>query len=199
MRQRYRGEISGFGTRSGHRIVIGRWPESPFGPFADVMAETPSGHRILLAPSDEVAELVSTTYRFDEVRVLPVEVERSPGRLECNAGDLRIRLGVGPRTWLGRLLRVVPRPVAESPAWCTVLDPVARLVLRGVRTRGSAGNGRTEFYGATDQHAVASVEASWSGEDLGPLADVWPPVRFGFSSTPRRPSVVATTTTITSS
>jgi hypothetical protein len=40
------------------------------------------------------------------------------------------------------------------------------------------------------------VEASWAGTDLGDLADVDPPVRFGFSSTPRRPSIVAVTTTV---
>ena len=198
MLERYRGEIAGFGTTSGHRIVIGRWEESPFGSFADVMVESPSGHRTLLAPSAEVAEFVATTYRFDETSVVPVIADRSLDGLDVAAGELRVRLGVGPRTWLGRLLRLVPRGVAESRAWCTVLDPAERVILRGVRTRGSAGNGRTEFYGATDQRSVASVEASWAGEDLGPLADVWPPVRFGFSSTPRRPSVVATTTTITS-
>lgn len=198
MLQRYRGEIAGFGTSSGHRIVIGRWEDSPFGSFADVMVESPSGRRTLLAPSDEVAELVSTTYTFDETCVVAVRAERSADGLDCEAGPLRVRVRFGPRTALGRILRVVPRAVAESRAWCTVADPVARVVLRGVRTRGSAGNDRTEFYGATDQRAVVSVDASWDGDDLGSLADVWPPVRFGFSSTPRRPSVVSTTTTITS-
>ena len=70
------------------------------------------------------------------------------------------------------------------------------MLLRGVRTRGTAGNGRHEWYGATDQHRLRSVEASLGSVDLGAVADVWPPVRFGFSSTPRTPGIVAVTTTI---
>ena len=68
--------------------------------------------------------------------------------------------------------------------------------MRGVRTRGTAGNDRREWYGATDQHRLDGVSATLGGVDLGALADVWPPVRFGFSSTPRTPSIVTVTTTI---
>ena len=63
-------------------------------------------------------------------------------------------------------------------------DPVARLLMDGVRTRGTAGNGRREWYGATDAHAVTSrLAGAFDGTDLGALADVDPPCRFGFSST----------------
>ncbi len=73
-RQRFRGRIAGVGSTSGTRVVVGWWHESPFGPFADVMVETAAGHRVLLAPTPEVAELVATTYTFDEVRLEPVTV-----------------------------------------------------------------------------------------------------------------------------
>ena len=96
----------------------------------------------------------------------------------------------------GRLLRVVPARLAESPAWCTVTDPIARVALRGVRTRGTAGNGRREWYGATDVHAVVAAAGSFDGLELGGLAPVAPPPRFGFSSTPARPSVTAVVTTV---
>ena len=76
------------------------------------------------------------------------------------------------------------------------IDPVARLALRGVRTRGSAGHGRREWYGAADVHRLTAVRARLGDDDLGSLTDVWPPVRFGFSSTPRRASIVAVTTTV---
>ena len=74
MRQRVRfeGQIAGVGSTSGVRVVIGHWVRSPFGAFADAMVERADGHRMLLAPSEQVAELVSTTYTFDEVRVEPV-------------------------------------------------------------------------------------------------------------------------------
>lgn len=189
---RFRGAIAGVGTTSGVRVVVGRWGASPFGAFADAMVETAAGHRVLLAPTSEVADLVASTYSFDEVRIEPITVNgwalRSP--------SLELDITVGGRTALGRLLRLVPQRLAESPAWCTVTDPVARVVLRGVRTRGSAGQGRREWYGATDAHAVTAARGTFEGADLGGLAPVEPPPRFGFSSTPRRPSVTRVVTTV---
>lgn len=160
------------------------------------MHEAPDGVRTLLAPTQEVADFVSETYVFDQIRIVPVTAERSPGRLLLHAGDLVADVATGRRSLVGWMLRAVPRPIARSRAWCTAIDPIARVVMRGVRTRGTAGNGRREWYGATDQHRVAAVAASSDGTDLGGLADVWPPVRFGFSSTPRTPSIVEVTTTI---
>ena len=91
---------------------------------------------------------------------------------------------------------IVPGPIARARWWATLVDPFARVVFDGVRTRGSAGNGRVEWYGATDQHRLTRAAAEQAGRELGDLADVWPPVRFGFSSTPRAPSVASVTTTI---
>lgn len=193
---RFDGEIYGFGTASGDRFVVGRWLRSPLGAFTDVMHESPDGHRTLHAPDDAVADLVRSTYEFDEVRIEPVEAVRSGDELTVRAGDLTAVLTVGARTPVGRLLRLVPPPVARSRWWATIVDPVARLVFDGVRTRGSAGNGRVEWYGATDQHRLRAASVERAGRGLGELADVWPPVRFGFSSTPRSPSVASVTTTI---
>jgi hypothetical protein len=100
---------------------------------------------------------------------------------------------------LGRLLRVVPSRVAASPAWASVVDPVARVALRGVRTRGTALEGRQEFYGATDLHRVVAMTGRLEGAPLGSLARVDPPCRFGFSSTPRTPSVTTVVTTVRTS
>jgi hypothetical protein len=68
--------------------------------------------------------------------------------------------------------------------------------LLGVRTRGTALAGRREYYGATDLHAVTALEGVFDGESLGTLAPVDPPCRFGFSSTPARPSVTTVVTTV---
>lgn len=160
------------------------------------MLEAPDGTRLLIAPSDEVASFITSIYRFDAVDVTPVTMIRWPGRLQVMAGQLRADLTIGRRGWLGLLLRAVPRPVATAPWWATLIDPLARTALPGVRTRGSAGAGRKEWYGARDLHPLVSVTASWQGTDLGAMADVCPPVRFGFGSTPRRPSIVHLTTTI---
>ena len=85
---RFDGWIAGVGTTCGLRAVVGRWLRSPLGPFADVMVERADGHRILLAPTAEVAAYVSATYRFDEVRIVPVAVSQDDGRWEVAAGPL---------------------------------------------------------------------------------------------------------------
>ena len=199
--RRFGGAIAGVGTASGVRVVVGHWADTPAGTFSDVMVETATGHRLLLAPTDEVAELVGSTYRFDEVRVETVRVETvrvSPveGGWQVRTPSLSLDLTVGPVTALGRLLALVPRRVAASPAWCTLVDPVARVLLRGVRTRGSAGSGRREYYGALGVRAVTAASGRLDGVDLGALRPVDPPCRFGFSSTPRRPCVTEVVTTI---
>lgn len=193
----FSGHILGVGTTSGIRLVVGVWDTSPLGSFADVMVERAGGHRILLAPSQEVAQFVSGTYTFDETRIEPVEV-RLPGeaRMEVVSPSLSLVATLGRRTAIGWVLRGIPRRVAASPLFSTATDPVARVVLRGVRTRGTAGQGRREYYGATDVRAVTSVSGRLDDVHLGTLAAVDPPARFGFSSTPRRPSLTQVVTTI---
>ena len=195
-RRRFEGHIVGVGTTSGVRLVLGHWDRSPLGSFADVMVERADGHRVLLAPNEEVATFVASTYTFDAVRLEPVEVARAGRLWVVTTPSLRLEVEAGRRTVLGRLLRLVPRRLATSPAWSTLTDPVARVVLRGVRTRGSAGQGRREYYGATDALAVVSAGGTFEGRALGGLAPVDPPCRFGFSSTPRRPQVTEVTTTV---
>lgn len=175
---------------------MGWWEESPYGGFADVMLAQTDGTRRLLAPSDEVAAFVADTYRFDVVEVAPVSISRSGPVVKVVTRELDLTYVVGRRTTLGRALRVVPKRVATSPAWCRVTDPVARVVMRGVRTRGSAGGGRWETYGATDHHAVESLRGTWRGRDLGALAPVLPEPGFGFGSTPPTPSVTTLVTTV---
>ncbi len=196
LRWRFDGEIAAFGTSSGHRVVVGRWPVSPFGPVSDVMLEAPDGTRLLMAPTAEVARFIAGIYCFDAVHVEPVQVTRRTDALDVVAGQLNATLTVGRRSVLGVLLHVVPRPVATAPAWAALVDPLARVMLPGVRTRGSAGPGQREWYGAVDLHRLRAVTASWWGTDLGAMADVLPPVRFGFGSAPRRPAIVRLTTTV---
>ena len=196
-RDRFTGRIAGVGTTSGVRVVVGRWDRSPWGGFTDVMLAQPDGLRVLLAPSGQVAEFVAATYTFDRVELGPVAVTDDGSAWQVTAPGLVLRLATGPRRLIGRLLGVVPRRVSTAPAWTAVTDPVARVAMRGVRTRGTAGNGRREYYGATDLHAVDAVEGTWRGSPLGTLTTVEPDPRFGFGSTPRRPSVTSLVTTVT--
>lgn len=196
-RDRFDGYIAGAGSTSGRRFVVGVWERSPLGAFADVMVAHADGCRELMAPSEQVAEYVSGTYQFDGVTLGDVVVDRSVRdggeRWVVQAGELQLSLAVGGRLLLAAPLLPVRGPLVH-PLTARLIDPVARRVMPGVRTSGTAGNGRREHYLAQDLHAVEHIEGTWAGEPVGALADVAPEPNFGFSSTPRRPAVTRVTT-----
>ncbi|GIE29362.1 hypothetical protein Ait01nite_024070 [Actinoplanes italicus] len=195
MRLRFEGWIAGLGTAGGTRLVVGHWPGSPFGPVTDVMIEDRAGHRLLFAESEELAQFVAETYSFDEVRVVPFTVRREPTAWTVTAGPLTLRFTTGGRGPLGLLLRAVPAALARQLWWVRLIDLPARM-LHGVRTFGSAGNGRREWYAVRDLHRITAADAVLDGAGLGSLTDVHPPVRFGFGSTPPSPALVRITTTV---
>lgn len=191
---RFDGTITGIGTTSGVRFVLGAWLDTPFGPITDVMIEAPDGHRTLVAPSAEAGRFIAETYGFDEVRVEAVSLRRGASVWTLTAETVQLRILLGRRTLLGRLLRLVPRRLARARWWSRAIDPIASRVRPGVHVIGTAASGREEQYTALDERSVLAVEAGFGGTDCGPLADIDPPVRFGFGSTPRRPSQVRVTT-----
>lgn len=160
------------------------------------MVERADGHRILLAPSDEVADYVTSTYSFDEVRVERVDVAVARDLWRVSTPSLALSFTVGGRLPLGWALRAVPATVATSPRWSRVVAPLAERLVPGVRTVGTAREGRTEYYGATDLRSVSTASGVLDGAPLGSLAPIDPPCRFGFSSTPPWPSVTTVTTTV---
>jgi hypothetical protein len=193
---RFDGAIAGVGTASGVRLVVGMWPLSPFGAIVDVMAEHPDGRRVLVAPTREVADFISSTYTFDDVRIEPTALRIERDRWTVTSDTVSVALQVGRRTVVGQLLSLIPRPLARRRWWCVLAGPPARALRDGVRTHGSAGHGRHEYYCALDEHRIGGIEASWDGRDLGALREVSPPVRFGFGSTPSMPSLVRVTTLV---
>ncbi len=139
---------------------------------------------------------VTATYSFDEIRVEPLSCTVADLSWSLRSASLSLDFTSGARMPLGWLLRTVPRALGASPTWARVVDPVARVVLPGVRTVGVAREGRREFYGATDLRRITVASGTFDGQDLGSLADIDPPCRFGFSSTPRTPSVTTVVTTV---
>ena len=71
----FTGHIAGFGTGAGVRLVVGVWAASPYGSFADVMVQTADDQRVLLAPDEEIADFVGSTYQFDRVVLGPVDAD----------------------------------------------------------------------------------------------------------------------------
>jgi len=175
------GTISSTGFASGDRFVVGHWERSPIGPTVDVMWARPDGTRVLLAPDDLTAEFVTSVYSFDEVLVVSFDVMSQPDHLRLSAGTVRLDLRAG-----ATVIRLPPRPL-----WFTrwVERPVARTVL-GVRTWGTSPTGVQEWYQAVSCKFLRSASGSVDGEDLGAMAPLHPVCGFGFSESPRRPSMV---------
>jgi hypothetical protein len=192
----FTGHIAGFGTRAGVRMVVGSWLKSPFGHFADVMIEAADGQRTLLAPSDEIAEFVSTTYTFDDVELGVVTVDHTHDGLRVTGPGLDVSGTLGGPAPFDALLRLVPAPLSRAPLWLRTINPVASRLIPGVQTAGSAGNGRREYYGVHRTRRIVAVDGAFRGTELGGVAALDPPVRFGFSSAPPTPQMVSVTTTI---
>jgi hypothetical protein len=177
------GVIASAGFASGDRFVVGHWTESPLGPITDLMWATPAGERRLLASTEEISGFVSAVYGFDRTDVAPLECHVDDHHLDLSASALALELHLtaGPG-W---------RIPFRRPAWFTrwVEAPVARRLL-GVRTYGVSPSGVREWYRADVYRPVVDGHAAVSGRDLGELRPLDPPVRFGFSEPPRRPSMV---------
>lgn len=152
--------------------------------MADLMWATPDDRRILVAPSDDIARFVSAVYRFDDVVVAP--------RFRALIADRALTLDVPERALSLRCRagRGWPIPL-RGPAWLTrhVAGPVARRAL-GVETYGVSPTGVREWYRARWYRPLIGGLATLDGRDLGAMGPLEPPVRFGFSEPPRRPSMV---------
>ena len=160
------------------------------------MIEMSDGERVLVAPNGEIAEFVSTTYTFDRIELGEVKAEVSHDDFTLTGPELDVVGRLGGAAQFDWLLRLVPPRLAVAPAWLRAIDPIAARLVPGVRTAGSAGNGRREYYGVRRTRRIESVDAKYRGTPLGHVTALDPPVRFGFSSAPQAPQLVAVTTTI---
>ncbi len=153
------------------------------------MWATPAGERSLVAATQDVADFVSAVYAFDRVVVAPITVHEDRRGLDVDVPDLGFHLHlVAGRGW------PIPAP-RRRPRWLTryVEAPGARRLL-GVNAYGVSPTGVREWYQASWYRPLTAARASLAGADLGPLRPLDPPVRFGFSEPPRRPSLVEVTT-----
>jgi hypothetical protein len=192
------GHIMGASFASGDRVVVGRWWESPFGAFADVMWCRPNGSRALFAPSEPVRDFIDRHYTFEESLVMPVRVEREDDVVHVDAGPVTLALGLLPRALGGKLVRLRPRWLRTRRAWIAVEDRVARPIVGrwlgagpGVRTHGRTRAGVREWYAIHDL-LPATAWARIDGHDAGEVA-ACPPAGFGFSEFTSGPALVRVT------
>ena len=183
----FRGWIAASGTTSGPRVVVGSWDTGPFGRVDDVMVAHPDGRRVLYAPLEPLAQEITSRYRFAEVVLGDVHVAR--GRTwHVRGPQMDLQLEIGRRTALGRLLRLQPAVLREQLWWARLCDPIARRAMPGVRT--AVRNEDVQlWYAASDHRLLSSVSGTLGGADVGAMAATDPPVDFGGSAAPARPSL----------
>jgi hypothetical protein len=200
---RFDGWILGASFASGHTLVVGKWRDSPFGSFADVMRKDPDGTRTLVAPSDEVERFVSAHYRFDATRRSDVRVGREGDRLVARAEGIELTWDVEPGGGLvSTMLRLRPRFLRTLPAWIAVEDTVFRPLVApllggggGIHARGVTRQGARQWYAIHDLR-WARARARVDGQDLGEAVPPTSPAGFGASEFPGRPALVRVTSLI---
>lgn len=201
---RFDGVILGAAFASGDRFVVGRWPRSPFGSFADVMWARPDGTRMLIAPAVEVLAFIDRHYAFDVARPGEVRVWLSRDRIvaRCATIGLDLDLALDPPGVLSTLLALRPRRLRTARPWIALEDvlvrPVVGPLLGGsarIRARGRTRTGAREWYAIHD-YRDARATARLGDRDLGPAVRATRSARFGFSEFPELPAAVRVTSLI---
>ena len=179
------GSITSAGFESGDQFVVGHWPNSPIGPFADVMWRSVDGSKTLIAPAP-AADYITDIYPFQRLIDSPVVVTDTVGRggrgeIAVESAPLILRLEIG------RL--AIPFP--PRPRWitATVERRLAKLLL-GVSTYGRSPTGVEEWYRTRSVRRVIAGRAVLDGAELGTLTRLDHPMDVGFSDPPAFPSHV---------
>ena len=174
----FKGRVISSGFQTGDMVVIGDWRESPHGAFTNLMWAKPDGTRVLIAPSEELGDFVSSLYSFEKVIVSPMEIERTEKSIEvkCDLGRVYMQWGM-----------TIPLPFSR-PRWfiANIEAPFARLFF-GTKTHGTTRNGRKEWYHVRGLSRMKSVELELDGRSTKQMTGMAPSACFGFSNPPRMP------------
>ena len=145
----FKGRVISSGFQTGDMLVIGDWNDSPHGSFTNLMWAKPDGTRVLIAPSKELGDFVSSLYSFEEVIVSAMEIERTKNSIEVNCDLGRVFMQWGMNLPL----------LFSRPRWfiANIEAPFARLFF-GTKTHGTTRNGRKEWYHVRGISRMKSVE-----------------------------------------
>lgn len=168
-------------------MVIGDWHNSPLGEFTNVMLAKSDGTRILFAPSKEHAEYVSSLYSFEDVRVIPINVERGIEKIRVKTDELVVNM-----EWK----RGITLPFNRPKWFIARIENLFAGILFGTKTYGKTNNGRKEWYCVKGISKILCATAELGGESLGEMSDFQINACFGFSEPPRKPSSILVTSMI---
>ena len=175
----FQGRITSSGFQTGDRIVVGSWNSSPFGNFTDIMWAKPDGTRVLIAPTQEIADYVTAMYSFDEV-ILEEIISKEDGRslsVECKSMELKF-------SWKGGFAI----PFKRSLLFIATVELFFARLFFSTRTYGLTRNNRREWYAIDRVSNLSNASARIEGGDAGDMTPMSQPCKFGFSEAPKKPA-----------
>ena len=175
----FSGRITSSGFDSGDRIVVGAWKTSKFGEFTDIMWAKPDGTRVLIAPTQEIADYVTDMYTFDEVILENITTTQGGRNLKINCSSMELEF-----TWN----RGFSIPFKRSLFFISTVELFFAKLLFSTRTYGITKNNRKEWYAIDRVSKVIQATAKIKGIDVGSLSPMNEPCKFGFSEAPKKPS-----------
>ena len=146
----FRGRITSSGFESGDSLVIGDWTESPLGAFTNIMWSKPDGSRVLLSPSPEHADFVSSLYYFDEVVVTEIIVNRNRKTVSIKTDCLQVSMSWGVS---------FPLPIPRPLWFISSIENLFGKTIFGSSTYGIARDGSREWYSIRGISRVFHAEA----------------------------------------
>ena len=177
----FSGRITSSGFSSGDRIVIGDWKDSPFGSFTNIMWAKSDGSRVLLSPSENLAEYVSSLYSFEEVKITPIVVNRKKRGISVKAGNLEVKMA-----WS----LAFPIPLWRPKWFISTIENTIAVRFFNTSTYGLTRNGRREWYSIRRLSKVIHGECIIDGVNIGQSENFEIDACFGFSEPPKWPSSV---------
>ena len=177
----FRGRISSSGFESGDSLVIGDWEESPLGQFTNIMWSKPDGSRVLLSPSPEHADFVSSLYDFDSIIITNIAVNRKRKNISIETDYLNVSMSWGMK---------IPIPFPRPLWFIASLENLFGKTIFGSNTYGIARDGSREWYSIRGISRVFHAQANTPDSKFGKIGKTSFSKPFGFSSPPKIPTSI---------
>lgn len=175
----FKGRITSSAFESGDRIVVGAWNDSIFGEFTDIMWAKKDGTRVLIAPTQEIADYVTAMYSFDDVILEEVTTSLTERSIKVNCNTMELEF-----SWN----RGFSIPFKRSLLFIQTVELFFARMLFSTRTFGITNDNRKEWYAIDRVSHIKSATAKINGKNTGKFKSMTEPCKFGFSEAPKKPS-----------